>query len=148
MLFDDEKWYKVSLHLHGDDLPVEEIEALLGLQANFITKKGELSSNSRYLNTSNLWASKSLTGDNVEFEKQITELLDLLEPKMNELQKLLALPTVEGELYLGFSAGNGQGGATFSPSLLKRIADCGLTLQIELYAAGNTVENATKKERV
>ena len=147
MLSDDEKWYSVSLHLYGDDLPVEKIETLLGLQADLIAKKGELSSNSRYLNTFNLWASKSLTDDNVEFEEQITNLLDLLEPKMSELKNLLTLPTVEGELYLGFSAGNGQGGTTFSPSLLKRIADCGLTLQIELYPADNTVKSITKEER-
>ena len=133
MLSNDEKWYSVSLHLYGDNLPVEEIEATLGLEADSITKKGELSDNARYINTFNLWASKSLTGDNVDFEEQITGLLDLLEPKMSELKKILALPEVEGELYLGFAAGNGQGGTTFSPNLLQRIAACGLTLQIELY---------------
>ena len=133
MLSNDEKWYSVSLHLSGDNLPTEEIEKMLGLEADSIAKKGELSDNSRSVNTFNLWASKSLTGDNVVFEDQITGLLDLLESKMSELKKILALPEVEGELYLGFASGVGYGGTTFSPKLLQPIAACGLTLQIELY---------------
>jgi hypothetical protein len=146
MLSNDEKWYSVSLHLSGDNLPVEEIEATLGLEADFIAKKGELSDNARYINTFNLWASKSLTGDNVDFEEQITGLLDLLKPKMSELKKILALPEVEGELYLGFAAGNGQGGTTLSPKLLQRIAACGLTLQIELYPPDLNGKNIMAEE--
>jgi hypothetical protein len=38
-----------------------------------------------------------------------------------------------GELFLGFGSGNGQGGADFSPLLLKRIGECGLMLSLDLY---------------
>ena len=147
MPFNDEKWFSVSLHFTGDCLPVGEIQEMLGLEPDFIDRKGELSSNSRYLHETNFWASKSLAGFNVAFEDQIIELLDLLEPKADELKKILALPEVEGEFYLGFAASIGYGGATFSSKLLERLAACGLTLQIELYPPDFDGKNIMTEEK-
>ncbi len=56
-----------------------------------------------------------------------------LEPKKEALKELLSFPDVEGELFLGFSSANGQGGAYFTPELLRRVADLGLALSLDLY---------------
>ena len=119
----------------GDDLPVEEIESRLGLEAASFGRKGEhLNGNPRHEKyRTNIWVSKLLTNSDVPFEEQIAGLLDLLEPKVDALKAILSLPNVEGELFLGFGSGNGQGGANFSSDLLARIAGCNLSLGLDLY---------------
>jgi len=134
-LSEDEKWYRVSFRLIGDALPVDEIEAKLGIVPSSIGRKGEhIRGNPRYAkHQTNGWRWSYPAEPTVPFEKQITELLNAIDPKKDALLEILALPEVEGELFLGFSSGNGQGGAYFSPSLLQRIADYGLSLMLDLY---------------
>ncbi len=135
MLSKDGKWYRVSLRLNGDGLPVEEIELRLGLAASSFGRKGDyLYGNPRYArHQTNVWVSEYLVNSDVPFEEQITGLLDLLEPKIDALKEILSLPGIEGELFLGFGSKHGQGGAIFSPALLKRVAECGLSLSLDLY---------------
>jgi hypothetical protein len=91
----------------------------------------------------NVRASNYLTDSDVPFEEQITRMLDALEPKLDALKEVLSLPGVEGELFLGFGSRNGQGGAEFSPALLKRIAEYGLSLGLDLYPpSGISAEEA------
>lgn len=132
---EDGKWYRVSLRLMGDGLPVGEIEERLGLTASSVGVKGEHyqgdSSRGRY--ESNVWVWKYLSKSDVLFEEQITGLLRVIEPKKNTLKDILSMDGVEGEIFLGFSSENGQGGAYFSPDLLLRVSDCGLALGLDLY---------------
>ncbi len=69
----------------------------------------------------------------VPFEIQINELLNVLEPKKSILKDITAIPGVKAQLFLGFSSGNGQGGAYFSPEILRRIVDLGLAVLLDLY---------------
>ncbi len=135
ILSEDKKWYRVSLRLMGDALPVEEIETRLNLVASTVGQKDKYirdnPSKGKY--QTNIWCSRYVTNSDVPFEEQITALLDQLEPKNHELQKLLMLPEITGELFLGFGSGNGQGGAIFSPELLNRIAKLNLSLGLDLY---------------
>jgi len=116
MLAEDRKWYRVSLRLLGDGLPMDEIEAKLGLVASHVGRKGE-PNHRGWKHLSNVWVWLYPAESNVEFEEQIAGLLDVLEPKVNALEEILVLPEVEGELFLGFGSTNGQGGALFSPEL-------------------------------
>jgi hypothetical protein len=131
----DGKWYRVSLRLMGDGLPVDEVESKLGLMPSSIGRKGEhRRGDTRYAKCqTNVWVSKYLVDCDVPFEEQIANLLDALGPKVAVLKEILTLPNVQGELFLGFRSGNGQGGAIFSPELLKRVAECGLSLSLDLY---------------
>ena len=135
---EDGKWYRVSLRLMGDSLPVEEIESLIGLAPDSLGRKGEhLRGDPRSVkHHANIWVSKYLVNSDVPFEEQITGLLDVLEPKLGALKEILSLPDVRGELFLGFSSRKGQGGAVFSPELLRRVADYGLSLSLDLYPPG------------
>ena len=87
-------------------------------------------------------ARRHLVNSDVPFEEQITGLLDVMEPKLGALKEILSLPGIEGELFLGFGSGNGQGGAIFSPELLRRVADCGLSLGLDLYPPGGDENEA------
>ena len=134
-LSEDGKWYRVSLRLLGDGLPVDEIEARLGLVPSSIGRKGEhFRGDPRYAKHQlNVWVWKYPAESDVPFEEQIAGLLDVIEPRKAVLLEIVSLPDVEGELFLGFGSLNGQGGALFSPGLLKRIAECGLSLDLDLY---------------
>jgi hypothetical protein len=143
MLSEYVKWYRVSLRLLGDGLPMNEIEAeieaKLGLVASHVGRKGEPNHRGRK-HLSNIWMWRYPAESNVEFEEQIAGLLDVLEPKVTALKAILALPEVEGELFLGFGSSSGQGGAFFTPELLKRIADCGLSVLLDLYPSSSYEE--------
>lgn len=104
VLSEDEKWYRIGLRLSGDKLPIEEIETRLDLEASSVGRKGRhIRDNPRYAKyRTNIWCSSYLTDSDVPFEEQMTELLELLEPKADELKAILAFPDVVGEISLGF----------------------------------------------
>lgn len=135
MLAEDKKWYRVSLRLVGDNLPLEEIELRLGLTPSYVGKKGEhLRANPKYAkHVSNIWVWDYHSSSDVPFEEQIVGVLGVLEPKVSILKDLLSIPDTAGELFLGFGSGNGQGGTTFAPELLSWISACGLSLSLDLY---------------
>ena len=140
---EDGKWYRVSLRLMGDNLPVEEIESRLGLTAASFGRKGEhLRGDPRYAKyQTNVWVSTYLVDSDVPFEEQISGLLDVLEPRLDALKEILSFSDVTAELFLGFgSSKSGQGGAVFSSELLRRVADCGLSLSLDLYPLGRSEE--------
>jgi hypothetical protein len=128
----------VSLRLAGDGLPLEEVESRLGLAPDSLGRKGEhLRGDPRSVkHRTNVWVSKYLVNSDVPFEEQIAGLPDVLEPKLGALKEILSLPGVKGELFLGFSSRSGQGGAVFSTELLRRVADYGLSLSLDLYPLG------------
>ena len=139
---EEQKWFQVSLRLTGDSLPVNEIESKLGIVPSFIGTKGEhIRNNPRYAKyDTHLWGWKFTTDSTVPFDEQISDLLDILEPKKNILKELLSIPGIEGELFLGFSSECGQGGAYFSPLLLTRISTLSLALNLDLYPPPSTEE--------
>jgi uncharacterized protein DUF4279 len=132
------KWFKVSLSFQGDELDVEQIGPSLELDPTYVGRKGQhIRSNPRYArHHSDLWTWSYPSADDVPFEDQLMGLLDKLETKRPYLEGLLSTGSVVGELFLGFGSENGQGGATFSSSLLARIASLGLMLTLDLYPPG------------
>ena len=94
---EDKKWYRASLRLSGDSLPIDEIESKLELKASSIGKKGF--SLNRYkspiLNESlktNVWCAEKLTENNVPLENQIELYLEKLEPKKEVLKRAQSPP--------------------------------------------------------
>jgi hypothetical protein len=139
-LSDEGKWYRVSLRLMGDRLLVDEVEGILGLAPSNSGKKGE---SYRFGNSylSNVWVWKYPESSDVPFEEQILGLLAIIEPKKQILRSIIEAPGVKGELFLGFGSMNGQGGAYFSSDLLRRVADCGLALHLDLYPPNGAVND-------
>ena len=115
----------------GDNLPIDEVELKLDLKPKYLNKKGETLRHHKM--QTNVWCSEYLTDFKVPLEEQIELWVEKLEPKKAELKEILSLPDVEGEFFLGFGSTNNQGGAYFTPDLLKRVSDLGLALSFDLY---------------
>ena len=71
ILSEDGKWYRVSLRLMGDSLPIEDIDVRLGLSSASLGRKGERLSDNPRSETfrTNVWASEYLTESDVPFEE-------------------------------------------------------------------------------
>ena len=137
---EDRKWYRASLRLMGDSLPIDEIEAKIEVKSRSSIKKGELFKTEQL--STNVWCAEYLTKNDVPLETQIELWLEKLESKKEVLKEILSVPNAEGELFLGFSSENGQGGAYFTPELLRRVADLGLALSLDLYPPSDFEESA------
>jgi hypothetical protein len=129
------KWYRVSLRLMGDDLPVNNIESKLHVKPSYMGVKGEhIDGNPRRGKyETNVWGWRYSSESTVPFEAQIVGLLEKIEPIKSELLEILSNPGIEGELFLGFGSANGQGGAYLRPDILQRVAACGLAISLDLY---------------
>ena len=132
----DGKWFQVALRFQGDGLPVDEIEGRLDIKPSSLGRSGQHVGNGtrRTKYSTNIWVWSVTKDSSMTFDEQIEDVLQLLEPKRDALMEILSLPDVEGELFLGFSSSNGQGGAHFPPSLLSRIGALGLAMTLDLYA--------------
>ena len=120
---EDEKWCQVSLRAFGSDVEPDEWTAALELTPRYSARAGDhIQQNPRYaVHRTNIWTHSVTEDSTVPFTDQIPPLLDYLEARPEQLARLLDRGDVEAELFLGFSSGNGQGGAFFPPDLVARI---------------------------
>jgi hypothetical protein len=132
----------------GDNLPVEEIAAKLGVEPSFVGIKGEnIQNNPAYAKyPTNIWGWQYASDPSVPFENQISGLLNVIEPRRESLNEVLSIAGTVAGLYLGFSSGNGQGGAHLTPELLGRISSLGLAVELDLYPPD--VEEREKLKRI
>jgi len=130
---EDGKWYRVSLRLMGDGLPIDEIEDSLGIVATEKNPKGSPHEVTGEKRRTNVWVWSTPHDSDVPFEDQLDHLLAIVEPKKDRLRAIIEMPGVEGELFLGYGSDNGQGGAYLSAETLSRVAECGLSLSLDLY---------------
>lgn len=137
MLAEDERWFRVSLRLFGDALDPVSVEAVLGLKPSIVGLKGQpRQGNAGRVYApyeTNVWIYRHDAPDDMPFEDQLAGLFSLLGSKTAELKRLCKSDGVEGDVFLGFSSGDGQGGDTLSPVVLSQIADVGLSLCLDLY---------------
>ena len=137
MLSEDEKWYAVSLRLCGDSLDPTNVERLTGLSPTTVGLKGEKRRGKQGREyapyETNIWVYSLRAPNDACFEDQLHALFASLGPRRTALKALCSMPGIEGEIFLGFSSGNGQGGDTISPNILALIADTGLSLSLDLY---------------
>ena len=140
MADDDEKWFRVSLRLFGDTLDPVEVSELLQISADTIGIKGvaRTGKNNRTYAPyeTNFWLYCSRADSGIGFDEQIRSLFEILGDRVEQLRTLLRNPEIEGELFCGFSSVSGQGGDTIRTTTLKRAADAGLALSLDLYPPG------------
>jgi Domain of unknown function (DUF4279) len=132
---ENEKWYSVAFRILSDTIEPDKISSILGLQSTFEGKKGELyggkPGRARY--DVNLWGYSLEVDDSIPFEEQIPKLLDVIEKRNESYRRLMSTSETYGELVLGYSSQNGQGGAYLPSELLKRITNLELDIIINLY---------------
>jgi hypothetical protein len=139
MLEASEKWAKVSLRIWGEGLPLDEIEGRLGLKPDRLGRKGEpLGGHGLAKFQSDFWCWAVTAESSVPLERQLELALEVLWPARNAIGALLHEADAEADLFLGFSSANGQGGATFPVAVIKKLAELGIPLTLDLYPPERT----------
>lgn len=131
----ERKWNHAAFRISGDALRPDQISASLGLEATQSGLKGErFSSRHNAVRRTSFWLLKAPLDNHRPLEEHLKWLLDTLEPKYDSLIPLTN--KWKTEFFCGFSSENGQGGATFDPVLLDRLAHLGIPLVLDLYPPG------------
>jgi hypothetical protein len=135
MVEQKQTWCRVTLRLMGDALPVDEVAKVLSLTPYRLGRKGEPMGGKvgRTNYETNIWRWTFPAESHVRVEEQIGEVLEAVESKEAEWERLVSRPGVRAELFVGYGSENGQGGFELSPTMLHRLAGCGLWLNLDLY---------------
>jgi Domain of unknown function (DUF4279) len=144
VLQEDEEWSRAAVRIFGDDLQPEEIETALGLKATRSHIKGQPRS-PRYKGVwhETYWCLDSPLADERNMTDHLNWLLDSLEPRGDVIKALSGKYRID--FFCGFSSGNGQGGFTLDRLTLRRIADLGVQLVLDLYPTCIDVEEETRE---
>jgi hypothetical protein len=89
---------------------------------------------------SGLWHLKSPLPENSELESHLIWLLNILEPRLQEIKSLLE-PGVRMDLFCAFFK-EAQGGVTISQETLERISKFRIQLSLEIYCVAPQDEAA------
>jgi hypothetical protein len=131
----DSKWNTASLGFYGEPLDLEGITGRLGLIPTMSGRKGEIRNSTRVKNPqprrNSFWVLKCPLPSFEPLQEHLQWLFDQLEPKREVLEELAK--DCKLKFICGFSSENGQGGCTFDPELLNRLASFGLPLVLDLY---------------
>ena len=113
------------------------VEALIGLSPTTVGLKGQKRKGKQGREyapyETNIWVYSHDGADNSCFEDRLRALFSLLGSRRTALKTLCTTPGTEGEVFLGFGSGCGQGGDTISAEVLALMADTGLSLSLDLY---------------
>jgi hypothetical protein len=113
-------------------MPAEAIADALGLVPTEVHRKGEpVSKRSTAVRKEHCIRIKSSLPTSEPLHRHLEALCDLIEPVASKLAAIT--DRCDCDIFCGFSSGNGQGGFTLDPDLLKRLAAFGIELVVDLY---------------
>jgi hypothetical protein len=133
----DGKWSTASLGIYGEPLDLARITELLGLLPTRSGRKGDIRTSPRVKlppRRNSFWLLTSPLPDSAPLQDHLQWLIEQLEPKCREAEKLAQEYMLK--FICGFSSENGQGGCTFDADLLARLAKFRLPLVLDLYPPG------------
>lgn len=128
---------KASLRYIGDKVDPVHVTAVLGLQATNTRAKGEIWTREperRYPRGS--WLIDSTEADDRDLSTHLSQLLDLLEPRIDAI-KQLAYDGYKPNFFCGVFFTGLNGYVALDPGLLRRIADLGASIDIHIYDNGD-----------
>ncbi|MCI0661806.1 MAG: DUF4279 domain-containing protein [Acidobacteria bacterium] len=122
----------VSLRFFGDDLDPDEISDLLNCQPTDACRKGDILPDERYhiVAKTGSWRLSGEIRDD-PLEKQILELFDRLSGDLEIWRKLTH--QYNGDLFCGLWLEDLNRELAFTPELMNKIAERGLTLNLDIY---------------
>jgi hypothetical protein len=120
------------LWIGGDALRPDQISSILDLRPTQSGIKGERFG-SRHIGVrrTSFWYLASPLSDHLPLAEHLKWLLDLFEPKLHLIRSIAEEWKVV--LFCGYFSENGQGGVTFDPDLLRRLANLGITFVLDLH---------------
>lgn len=127
-----EKWSRASLRIAGDTLKPDEVGAILGLDPTRSGLKGErVGARNSAVRRTSFWILQCPLDTSLPLQDHLEWLLNNLDEKRDLIRSISERWKVE--FFCGFASENGQGGATFEPALLRRLATFGIPLILDLY---------------
>ncbi|MGA8431680.1 MAG: DUF4279 domain-containing protein [Candidatus Sulfotelmatobacter sp.] len=129
---DDLKWSRASFRIFGETLQPEEIGVALGIAATRSHLKGELR-DARHTAVwrESAWLLRSPLARGTDLAEHLKWLLEAIESKTDVIAELSKKYRID--FFCGFSSGNGQGGFALDSDILRRIANFGIPLNLDLY---------------
>jgi hypothetical protein len=127
----DRTW--ATFRMWGGGLEPHEVSTRLNIDPSRAHRRGDRRGKNK------VWANNhwELTSqDQVsssDLEVHINWLLDQLEPGQTELLMLLAEPDVQADIFCYWESATGQGGPGFSPSVMRRLVEFNLKLNLDIY---------------
>lgn len=129
---EDQKFFRIHLNVCGDDLVPDEITAGMGVAPTQIQLKGEaLNPRTRRTAPTNRWSFSCPLPMTTPPVEQIEWMLQLLELRLEWIRGLQR--SYRLEFFCGYGSANGQGGFVLSAELLRRLAECGIPWELDLY---------------
>jgi uncharacterized protein DUF4279 len=130
---------QACLWIGGGVLRPDEISAILGLEPTQSGVKGErYGPRHNLVRRASFWLLKCPLSDHLPLAEHLKWLLDLLEPKLQLINSIAKESKVM--FFCGFSSENGQGGVTFDPTLLRRLANLGVLFVLDLHLPAAELE--------
>lgn len=123
--------------LTGFECPPAQISRLLGIEADAIGAAGEIRQRrdgSRYQTKDSYWELAART-QSLMVEDHVSELITLLEPCRSKLAKVPGKPFRKIDIALAISAHRSTPGINLTPSIMTRLAQLEVELDISLYTA-------------
>lgn len=125
-----------TFRIMGRSVNPDAVTAMLELSPSRFHRRGDQRNSNSYW-SDGLW-SLSSKGQviSTDLAKHIGWLLDRLEPMQTKIEEYADQIDVERDIFCFWESATGNGGPSFSPWLLARIASMDLTLGLDIYFAG------------
>ncbi|HSS96004.1 MAG TPA: DUF4279 domain-containing protein [Terriglobales bacterium] len=126
------------MRIFSEILTSSEIETVLGLEATRTFSKGDpifgRDKDGKKIKAgvrkNSAWILSSPSGGDSNLDDHLRKLLDVINPKADELKQLSTKCKVD--IFCGFGA-EGQGGFTLTAEIINRLAKLNLNLDLDLY---------------
>jgi hypothetical protein len=125
--------YTVELRISGDQLDPNDVSRTLGITPTQVRIKGERR-NQNSVWQENVWCYEVFPEEGESWpnlEEGLNKLLSVIRPVQNQLQSYSSGNKIC--LWCGHFTSSFDGGPTFSPALLRCLADNGIALELDTY---------------
>lgn len=126
----------VCFRIGGDNLDPQNISKSLGITPSFAHKKGDFvkgASDKTAKRPSGLWGFESQLPRISEIEKQLTWILNRIEPKYSYIKKILRKRYRMDILVSRHYTADKQCGFTLPAKLVKRLGKLGIEINFDIY---------------
>ena len=123
--------FKVTLRVASDKHTLEEIKFILGEPTKGFSIGDDYSKGTRKRKFT-LWSLESSKSPDEILESHLEEILNYLDSRKLDIS--IFVDVFDADISCMLSSDNGQGGATLSAKLMKKISEYNLNLVLDVYA--------------
>jgi hypothetical protein len=129
---------KITLRIFSNKLAFDEIAKVMKIQADYGFSTGDQYARGRRTRESSLWSIESKLERTASFENHIISMLQFVNDHKEAIDELRASTTMDLFCYMGTQSG--QGSAQLSAQTCRLIAQCGLSISLDIHATAEDNE--------